>query len=255
MTLRQTTFASLLFTFLLMKPFIQAQSVEEFSTLVDHQIDNLQISKAKETIDQALRNHPKSFDVLWRASRVYLLAGDAATKEAQEGIYSKALEFANEAIQSNPNLSIGYIRRAAANGKIALFKGVLDAADYVTSVKDDAQKAIELNNGGLQWQATAHYILGRTHLKLTETPKVLRKPIGLDWGNLDEALGNLKKAIEFRPNFIMFHLEYGKALIKKKNFAEAKSQLSLISRLSLLEVGDDERKKEATELFDKIKGE
>jgi hypothetical protein len=124
---------------------------------------------------------------------------------------------------------------------------VLDAADLVEAVKADAEKAIALNNAGAMTTAAAHYILGRTHLKLTETPRPLRMPLGLGWGNLADATKHLKAATELRPNFIMYQLDYARALLKGGQGAQAKALLGAIAGLSVQEPGDEERKKEAVE--------
>jgi hypothetical protein len=228
----------------------RAQDARALVARTDSLLARLDLPAARQAIEAAYRSAPKDYDVLWRLARVFVLAGDAASaKGEQDRLYRSAQAYADQAIKVNPNGAEGYVRRAAAAGKVALFKGVLDAADLVEGVKADAEKAIALNNAGPLTTAAAHYILGRTHLKLTETPRPLRMPLGLAWGSLTDATTQLKKAVDLRPGFIMYQLEYARALLKAGQGAQATPLLTAIASLPIQEPGDEERRKEAAELL------
>lgn len=224
---------------------LNAQDVSVYQK-VDSLIMANQVSEAEEVLDM----ESDTYDYYWRKSRLLVLKGDATeNKDQQKDAYNQALEYANKAIKANKKGSLGYIRRAAANGKLALFEGVLTANTYVNEVRDDAEKALKLKSTDEYNLATAYYILGRTHLKLSETPAVLRMPLELDWGNLDEALENLKKAVDLRPDFIMYHYDYARALIEYEEEEKAKKVLQGIADLPFREPGDDQRKRDAIELL------
>lgn len=210
-----------------------------------------QMAPAAALIDQSLAAAPRDYDVLWRASRVRLLQGDALPEKskAQDQAYREALALAERAIKANATAPDGYLRRAAANGKVALFAGVLDAADYVIQAKDDAEKVLAMRGVPAATAASAHYILGRTHLKLAETPRPLRMPLGLGFGNAGEALNQLARAIALRPGFVMFQLDYARALLANDRGTEARGVLQQIATLPLQEPGDDVRQREAAELL------
>jgi thioredoxin-like negative regulator of GroEL len=97
--------------------------------------------------------------------------------------------------------------------------------------------------------ASAHYILGRAHLKLTDTPRPLRMPLGLGFGNTADALTHLSRATTLRPGFVMFQLEYARALIANDRSADARAVLQQLSALSNQEPGDEQRKQEGAELL------
>ena len=86
--------------------------------------------KALQSYQAALALEPNSYDALWRISRAYVDIGEhlpaSTDKEKAEQLqaYEKALEFANKAVAANANGAMAYTRRAIANGRIALFKGV-----------------------------------------------------------------------------------------------------------------------------------
>ncbi len=233
---------------------LYAQDVKALCDKADELFEQGKIAEAKKTLEQAKGMSPNSYEVLYRMARALVLTGDQLPEKSkqQEETYYNALYFADEAVKANPNGSAGYMRRAAANGKIALFKGVTGAKEVVNKVRDDAQKAIALNSDGPLVLAASYYILGRTHLKLTDTPKPIRMPIGLGWGNIGEALTNLKKAVDLRPDFILYNFDYARALIKDDKYAEARTVLQKIAGLRYQELGDDTRKKEAAQMLQDI---
>ncbi len=218
---------------------------------VDTLVASGQVPAAIAQVDQALAATPRDFEVLWRASRVRLLQGDAQPEKskAQDKLYREALALAERAIKANPAAPDGYVRRAAANGKVALFAGVLDAADYVIQTRDDTEKVIAMRGVPPMTLASAHYILGRTHLKLTDTPRPLRMPLGLGFGNAADALTHLARATTLRPGFVMFQLEYARALIANDRAADARAVLQQLGALGNQEPGDEQRKQEGAELL------
>lgn len=216
----------------------------------DTQIEALDVKGARQSIEQAYKEAPSSYEVLYRMARLHIILGDQEKVEDNKlPLYTKGVEFANKALAINGKGMSGYVYRAAANGKVALFKGIFSVGGVVNSVRDDAWSAIKLNNETPQRLASAHYILGRAHLNLTKKPKLVRYPLGLAWGNIDEAFEHLKKARELRPDFIMFELEYARVLIAIDREEEGKAIARRIAGLSPKEPGDKERKNEALELL------
>lgn len=251
--LRQVVWTTAMATVLPMASAV-AQDVAELTARTDTLLAQAKLSDARTAIEQARRVAPKDFDVLWRLARVWNLLGDEAGDKAGETFYLQSRNFAEQAVQANPKAAAGYVRRAAAGGKIALFRGALEAADLVRAVRDDATKAIQLADGGAAQQATAHYILGRTHLKLLETPRPLRMPVGLGWATLGDALTHLRRAVELRSDFVMFRLDYARALLRDGKTAEARAQLEAGAKLPIGEVGDDGRLQEIDALLKEIRG-
>jgi len=152
-------------------------------------------------------------------------------------------------VKADPKNSMAYTYRAVANGKIALFKGVFSVSGIVNSVREDCEKAISLDPNN----AIAYYVLGRTHAKLAEKPKMFRWPLGLAWGNIDDAIKFYNKAVSIDPNFVMFRLDLAKAYISQDSFQQAKVQLQAIPQLPKRDEDDDQMKAEAAKLLQEIK--
>ncbi|MFH0991160.1 MAG: hypothetical protein V1799_14215 [bacterium] len=230
------------------------QLMTEGDEFAEKTFDN---QKALKSYQEALTLDPNNFDLLWRISRAYvdigehLPAGTEMEKQAQLDHYAKALDFAKKAIAANASGSMGYTRKAIANGRIALFKGIWESLDLVKQTKADCEKAISLDPNN----AAVYYVLARTHLKVCEKPKIVRWPLGLGWANLEESVKLFEKAIALRPEFAMYKLDCARAYVELDEFNKARTHLTAMASLPKLDEDDDQFKKEAKELLDKIKNE
>ncbi len=219
---------------------------------VDADLQASRFTEARAEIEAQLNKDPSNAEWVWRLSRAKVFQGDtlkSGSKE-QEQLYIESLSDSEKAIQLKPDLAMAHVRRAISAGKIALFKGIIESKDLALEVKKSCETALaKASTLDANAKALAHYVLGRLHVKLTDTPLVLRKPMGLGWANLQEAETNLAEAIKVYPNWVQIRLEYGKALKKLKKSSEAKEQLQQAINLPSSEPGDEEKKSEAKELL------
>lgn len=245
----------------LIPAFSFAQSLEELLKEGDNYVAQFENQKALEVYQKADKLFPNNWEVYWRLSRAYVDIGEHLPdktdkeKDAQLEYYKKAFDYADKAVKLAPNQSITYVRRAIASGRIALFEGVFSAVGTVKDVKNDCEKSIQLGNGGNYVQALAHYVLGRTHLKVCEKPYLVRLPLGLGWGDTEKAVQLLETANKLRPNFRMFMLELAKAYVEEDEYAKAKDLLLKIEKAPVADEDDDKVLSEAKQLYEKIKNE
>lgn len=240
---------------LLSSNLLFSQTVPDLISEADnYSIVSFENQKAFDKLLQAEKMEPNNYGVLWRISRSYVDIGEHlpnktdADKEKQLEYYQKAFDYADKAIKASPDSANGYVRRAIANGRVALFKGVWSAIDFVKQVKADCEKAISLDPNN----ATAYYVLGRTHMKLCEKSKMIRWPLGLGWANMEESLKYFDKSIALRPSFILYRLDAARAYNEEDNTAKAKELLISIAAISKQDEDDDQYKKEAKELLEKL---
>ncbi|MGE5846960.1 MAG: tetratricopeptide repeat protein [Ignavibacteria bacterium] len=249
----------LILSFILIPFAVKSQSVDELLAEGDKAVEEFNSKKALDIYLKADKISPGNWQILWRISRSYvdiaehMPAETGDQEDAQYAEFEKALSYAENTVKLAPDQSISYIRRAAANGKIALFKGVFSVAGIVNKVKEDCEKAIKLNNGGNYVQALAHYILGRTHAKVSEKWAPARALIGLGWADKETALKELKKAVELFPDFRMFLLDLGKIYLDEDEETKAKETLTKVLSTPKKDEDDDELLKEAKQLLDEIK--
>jgi tetratricopeptide (TPR) repeat protein len=238
-----------------------AQSLDELLKQGDQYVAEFNHQKALDVYNQADKLSPNNWDVLWRISRAYVDLGEkmpdktSEQKDEQEKIYKKALEYADKSVKLGPDQAITYVRRAIANGRIALFEGIFSAIGTVNDVKDDCDKAIQLGNGGNYVQALAHYVLGRGHLKVCEKAYLVRLPLGLGWGDTEEAVRLLETAVKLKPNFRMFLFELSKAYIEEDEYDKAKETLKKVEKAPFVDEDDDKVLADAKKLYEEIKDE
>lgn len=239
-----------------------AQSVEELLKQGDNYLDvNFDNSKATELYQKADKLSPNNWDVYWRLSRAYVYAAEQMPektdqqKDAQLAEYQKAYDYADKAVKLAPDKSVTYLRRAIANGKIALYKGVFSVASVVNAVKSDCEKAIGLGNGGNYTQALAHYVLARTNAKVSEKWAPARAVLGLGWADINKAITEYNIAIKLYPNFRMFYVDLAKAYIREDEYAKAKDMLRKAIASPKRDLNDDSQLAEAKTLLEQIKNE
>jgi tetratricopeptide (TPR) repeat protein len=201
---------------------------------------------------------PANWEILWRISRAYVDIGNKMPetndeeKDSKLAVYQKAFLYADSAVSLAEDQSVVYVRRAIVNGRIALFEGVFSAIGTVNDVKEDTERAIELNNGGNYVQALAHYVLGRAHSKVCEKPYLLRLPLGLGWGDMEVAIRELQTAIKLKPNYRMFYLELAKAYMEEGEYELARENLLLVEKAPFVLEDDDLYLKESKELLKEV---
>jgi len=215
--------------------------------------------KALEVFKNAENKYPNNFEILWRISRSLVEIAEkmpettSEQKDAQVATYQTGLEYAEKAVSKDPNNSIGYLRRAIANGRIALFKGIFSVAGVVNSVRADCEKAIQLNTGGNFIQGVAHYVLARTHAKTSEKWKPARAILGLAWADNDIALEEYKKAIALYPGYLMFYVDYAISLNRENDYKTAREMLNHAFSCQKQNQDDDNRLAEAKNIMSDIK--
>lgn len=240
---------------------IKAQMAEKLIEEGDQYTEEFNDQKALDTYLKADKLYPNNWEVLWRISRAYVDVGEhmpektSEQKDAQLVLYQKAFDYADKSVKLAPDKSITYVRRAIANGRIALFKGVFSVAGVVNSVKDDCEKAIKLNNGDKYEIALAHYILGRTHAKASEKWAPARAVIGLGWADNEIAIVEFNKAINLFPNFRMFYLDLAKSYIREDEYQKARDMLKKVIESPKKDEDDDDKSAEAKKLLEEIKNE
>jgi len=251
---RNLTLFAIMFMFVLGTTAF-AQTLDELLAKGDNYTDQFNNQKAFETYQKANQLFPDNWQVYWRLSRAtvdiaeHMPTSTSEQEDAQIAKYDEALKYAEKSVALDSTKSVTYLRRAIANGKIALFKGVFSVGGIVSSVRDDCQKAIALNNGGDYIQAIAHYVLARTHAKVSEKWAPARSILGLGWADLDSALVNYKIAEKLKPNFVMIELDYARALERNDQYKLAKEKLEKAIAAPISDEDDEVKKVEAKKLL------
>ena len=210
-----------------------------------HKLFDNQSAKAKYL--QALELDSSNVETLWRLSRAQVDIGEHLSHNQQEAYFQQARKYAISAIQADTMHPQAYLRNAIALGKIALYKGVFKSISLVKQVRENLEKCLEIDPD----EPTAHYVMARTHAKLCQKSRLVRKLLGLSWANEETALQEYQTAIKLDDSFIMYRLDYAKLLIDLKRNKEAAEQLKIIANLPIRDEDDQAFKEEAAIMLDK----
>lgn len=255
------TFSTTLLFYFLLVSTSYSQTVEELIQEGDKYNTEFNHQKSLETYQKADKLDPGNWEVLWRISRALvdiankMPEGTDEQEEAKFNKYKESFAYADSAVKLAEDQSVTYVRRAIVNGRIALFEGVFSAIGTVNDVKDDCERAIQLNNGGNYVQALSHYVLGRTHSKVCEKAYLLRLPLGLGWGDMEVAIREYQNAIKLKPNYRMFYLDLAKAYIEEDEYELAKENLLKVEKAPVNLEDDEKYLKEAEQLLVEVNKE
>jgi len=128
-------FFGLLFIFLGF--FTNAQSLEELMREGDNYYKEFNHQSALETYSKADSLYPGNWVLKWKISRAYVDLAEKMPQEtgeeedAKKAVFEKALFYADSSVKLAPDKADAYVRRAIANGKIALFEGIFSAIGSV----------------------------------------------------------------------------------------------------------------------------
>ena len=109
------------------------QSMEEIMDMGDKYYLEFNHERALENYLKADSLYPGDWEIMWKISRTYVDLGELLPQESGEKeeekktIYEKALFYADSSVVLAPNEAESYVRRAIANGRIALFEGVFSS--------------------------------------------------------------------------------------------------------------------------------
>jgi tetratricopeptide (TPR) repeat protein len=238
-----------------------SQTIEEYIAKGDSLYRAFNNEGALKVFLEADAKYPGNWEIQWRLSRTYtdiaehMPSSTSEQEDKQLATYETAVEYADRAVESAPDKSVTYLRRAIANGRIALFKGVFSVGAVVDQVRDDCIKAIELDNGGNEVQGVAHYVLARTHDKISDKWSVARAALGLGWADYDSAMVHYAKAVELYPDFMMIYVEYAKAFMEEDEWESAKEMLEKAISCPIIDEDDEKNLVEAKNLLEEVKEE
>lgn len=148
-------------------------------------------------------------------------AGAGLVPDAQKkALFTKAQDYAKQAIAKNPNSADAYFELARAQGRLAQFVGIVESSSIATEMKKNLDQALKLNPK----MAGAYVALGLWHSNLVAK---LGFAAGLKGANKNQVIPNFKKAIELEPDVAIHRIEYVNAmqLLGNKDKAFAVSQL------------------------------
>ncbi len=184
---------------------------------------------------------PDDYEATWKLARALC---DEATLSKDSGEQKQccveAEQLARAAVKLKPDDSKGHTYLAIAVGKLALYEGGKRKVELASEVKKEAERAIKLNDK----EDLAWHVLGVWNREMAELNWILRKFAELIYGkfpaaSLDDAVKDLRRAVELAPDVIPHHVELGLTLISAGNRTEANEQFGKALDMPKTWVTDD----------------
>ncbi len=170
------------------------------------------------------------------AYRLYLTGSALVSKRTRKDA-EKAVEYLEEAVRLDPNYALAYARLAGAHGAIANFGG--ENHEQYLKQKAATEKALAIDEN----LPEAYLQLGEMKLNyewdFDGAERAIKKAIELDpdsghgmyglylssMGRFDEAIAEIKIAIDLQPSSVLTHRLYGQFLYLARRYPEAIVQL------------------------------
>ncbi|HXF96748.1 MAG TPA: tetratricopeptide repeat protein [Gemmatimonadales bacterium] len=198
----------------------------------------------------------------WKAARAIAdiakqITGDAdSLKRRRDSLYTVARAYAEAAIRANPDGADGHYALAMVLGRLSRTKGSKERVRFAKLIFDEASRALAIDST----HDGAHHVLGAWHAevkRLSGFQRFFAKTLFgggfMDQASWEWAVWHLKNAVAYNPDHIYHRLELAEVLVDLGRFSEARAQLQAIPGLPVRDVMDEEYKREAAALLERIR--
>jgi tetratricopeptide (TPR) repeat protein len=196
---------------------------------------------------------PGDAEVLRRISKQYAQEMADAPADQKEALGEKALGYSKRAVQAGPDDSQAHLSLAIVYGKIAFLKSARERMEYSHLIKQEAEKAIELDpKNDLAW-----HVLGRWNYEVANLSGALKFIAQTLYGKMPEAsneraLECFQKAVALNPGRLLNHAELGRALAAVGRKDQARAALKKALEMPSREKDDDETKSRARKALEAL---
>jgi len=216
---------------------LDPQISEAHDLYFDHRVvESLQLFE--DVIDESPENH----EALWGAARSAVAQGLLSQgSRIQNQWYKIGESYARRATEIEPANLDGLYWLLSAKGLRAVQSGGREASALAREVYDLAHHVLEMDS----LHAGAYHALGVLNFRVRRLSWiqrfVARNFLGADVMNStswEDAERYLLRAVELRPEYILFHLDLGRMYLNRDRKDEARSHLERVLELPVLEPPD-----------------
>ncbi|MDH4185158.1 MAG: tetratricopeptide repeat protein, partial [Nitrospinota bacterium] len=183
---------------------------------------------------KAVAADPQNLQAQTRLAQCLVDNGEDLNSNESEKYYQEAMELAGRITAKNPDLAEGHYQLALATGKMALFKGGKEKVKLSREVERSGVKALELdpNNSRGRILMGVYY---REIANLNWALKMFANTFfgGLPKGTNEDAVRELKKALELNSRSIRARYELGKTYEEMGMKSEAGDEYKMATELPM----------------------
>ena len=210
---------------------------EAHDLYLDHRVmESLQL------FEDVIDDSPEIYEPLWAAARAAIAEGLLSRgREIQNQWYKIGESYARRATEVEPEGPVGLYWLLTAKGLRAAQTGGKEASALGGEVYDLAHQLLEMDS----LHAGAYHALGVLNYKVRRLSWierfVARNFLGADVMNStswEDAERYLLRAVELRPEYLLFHLDLGRMYLDRDRKDEARVHLERVLELPVLEPPD-----------------
>jgi len=208
--------------------------VPEAIAVGDSAFARIDYAAASLAYEQALVDHPREPELLWRLSRVYVCRGEVADGEMRQTLLRQAEKAARQCVAMDSLKSQGHTWLAGALGYLALEEDLSRKIALTHELKKEALRAIELDPDN----DAAYSILGSFYRALGNASWFQKTVASVFFGSVpeggyEEAERALKKAVDLAPDVMRHEYELGVLYLDMGKKAEARAALEKAAGLPI----------------------
>ncbi|HYD90180.1 MAG TPA: hypothetical protein VEA37_01695, partial [Flavobacterium sp.] len=218
--------------------------------------NNMQEEAALKKYLEVLNEDPKNYEALWHTSLLYSKIGNRKDNEDEKiSYFNKAKDYAQRALNVNPNDAESNFVMSVAMGRMALIVGAEERVAASRDIKKYADKAIKLNPK----HAGAYHVLGIWNFKVANLNWAERVAANMLFGGIpegasnEEALRNFKKAIQLGPDYMLYYYDLGKFYDETDDEAKAIETFEKLLAMPIATQDDNRIKQRSRERLDDLK--
>ncbi len=226
-----------------------AQSAADHIALGDKEYVAMHAPAALEHYEAALKDDPKNYDALWKASRSAVDLGEFEKDDAKRDDYFKRGElYARRAVEANPNDAEGHFNLARALGRNALTQSPRGRVKYAGDVRNQALECLKLSPkhpGCLHvmgmWNAEVMRLNGFTRM-------IAKNFLGgqiFNSASWDEAKRYMEESVAADPDRITHHVDLAGVYRDTGDKAKARAEWQTVMKLPNRDYNDRYYKAEA----------
>jgi tetratricopeptide (TPR) repeat protein len=218
---------------MLQSTLVQAQSQSELLNEAKELISNLNETAAYPKLFEAVKLNNKNIEALCLASFIAAREGNRQSdKGKRNGLFMQAKIFAESAVAQAPTNAEAHFVLVVALGRIALVSSSKEKVAISKRIKDAAEKCVSI----MPTHAGGNHAIGKWHYEVARLNFAEKGAInllfgGLPTGDINTSLVYFQKAIALKPTYLLYYLDYAKALNYTKRREDAIKQLNVLLTL------------------------
>ena len=226
-----------------------AQTAADHIALGDKEYVAMNAPAALAHYEEAIKQDPKSYEALWKASRSAVDLGSAEPNDSKRENYFKNAElYARRAVEVNPGDAEGHFHLARSLGKNALTQGPRARIKYATDVRAHALECLKINPK----HPGCLHVMGMWNaevMRLNGFTRMLAKNLlgGQVFGsaNWNEAKRYMEEAVANEPDRIVHHVDLAGVYRDMGEKDKARAEYQAVMKMPNRDYNDRQYKAEA----------